>query len=111
MSDFTPNVIKDKAVVSPKMSTGKKRVFHFYCDPAHSWMKVPRKLLAELGVEAKISTYSYQKGNFVYLEEDCDAGIVLDCLKAKGVIPVLKSSHTNKSSRIRSYPSYVKPSN
>lgn len=73
-------------------------------------MKVPRKLLTDLEVEDKISTCSYQRGNFVYLEEDLDAVIVIDQLKKKGITLVLKSRHTDRSSRIRNYPSYAKPS-
>ena len=85
----------------------KKKTFTFFNDPGHGWMKVPRELLVELGVESKISTYSYQKGDFVYLEEDCDAGIVLDLLKEQGVTPDIKSKHTDRQSRIRSYDSYA----
>ena len=85
-----------------------KKTFTFYSDPSHGWMKVPRKLPVELEVQSKISSCSYQRGDFVYLEEDRDAGIVLDCLKEKGVTPVVKEKNSNKSSRIRSYSSYAK---
>lgn len=104
MSDFTPLVVESK---KDGVRTSKKRTFTFYEDPGHGWMKVPRKLLVALGVECQISTCSYQRGDFVYLEEDSDAGIVLDLLKEQGVALVLKSSHTDRSSRIRSYDSYV----
>ena len=80
--------------------TTQKRTFTFFNDPGHGWMKVPRKLLVDLGVESKISTYSYQKGDFVYLEEDSDAEIVLEILIEQGVTPVIKSKHTNRQSRI-----------
>jgi hypothetical protein len=33
--------------------------------------------LKELGIADKISTYSYQANEYVYLEEDCDAGVFL----------------------------------
>ena len=49
----------------------------FYSDPAHGWLAVKRELLYDLGIAAKVSFYSYEKGKTVYLEEDCDAGVWL----------------------------------
>ena len=46
---------------------------HFYEDPGHGWLKVSKALLRVLDIEDKISWYSYQRGDFAYLEEDCDA--------------------------------------
>ena len=47
-----------------------------HTDPGHGWLEVPFKELAELGIENKISSYSYVDmvpGGFtIYLEEDCD---------------------------------------
>lgn len=34
--------------------------FQFYADPGHGWVEVKRELLKELGIEDKISSYSYQ---------------------------------------------------
>jgi hypothetical protein len=57
--------------------------FKFYADPGHGWLAVKRKLLVEYGVADLISTYSYQRGATVYLEEDCDAGRFLEAFKAR----------------------------
>lgn len=46
----------------------------FFSGPAHGWLRVPYELLAEIGLENDISSYSYRAGREVYLEEDEDAG-------------------------------------
>ena len=51
-----------------------KTIKHFQ-DPGHGWYKVSRKLLRKMNLLDKISSFSYQKGNWVYLEEDVDASI------------------------------------
>lgn len=79
----------------------------FYSDPSHGWLAVKRTLLKELGLLEKISSYSYQNGETVYLEEDCDASIFINTLKEKGTDYALIRKYTNKSSPIRSY-SYFK---
>jgi len=43
-------------------------------DPGHGWLQVPKSLLKQLGITNKITGYSYQRGEFAYLEEDCDLG-------------------------------------
>lgn len=44
----------------------------FFSDPGHGWLQVERAELVRLGIAGAISAYSYQKGDFAYLEEDCD---------------------------------------
>lgn len=83
--------------------------FYFYSDPGHAWMKVPRKLVEKLGVE--VSSYSYQRGDDLYLEEDCDAGAFIKACRDKygaSWQPVFAERHTNKRSKIRSYDHYRK---
>lgn len=46
-------------------------ILKFYEDAGHGWLEVSISLCREL--ELKISGYSYCKGEFLYLEEDCDA--------------------------------------
>ena len=77
-----------------------------YCDPGHGWMKVSKALLVKLGIADKISSYSYQREDMAYLEEDCDADLLLRALDAKGIKWTIKRSHTNKTSRIRNYRRY-----
>lgn len=43
-----------------------------YSDSGHSWAAVKRSVLNDLGIQNRITQYSYQRGETVYLEEDCD---------------------------------------
>lgn len=81
----------------------KKITLNFYADPGHGWLKCNRKLVFDLGVESQISRFSYQRGDSVFLEEDCDAPVVMRALEAKGVKVAVKYHSGNKSSRIRNY--------
>ena len=44
-----------------------------YEDGSHGWFKVSKYLLSKLDISDKITDFSYMKGNYAYLEEDCDA--------------------------------------
>ena len=57
-------------------------MYRFIEDPGHGWLEVPRSELRELGILGSISPYSFQAGEMVYLEEDCDAPRFLDAYKA-----------------------------
>lgn len=84
------------------------KVYVFHNDPGHGWLAVKMKEILELGIEKDISTYSYIKGNTVYLEEDCDAGLFFNAMKKKGFTVSYRSSHKEKTS-IRSYDYYTAP--
>src|SRR5665213_3386887 len=58
--------------------------YNFYCDPGHGWLAVKRSELEALDLTDKISRYSYQKGDTVYLEEDGDASAFIEAAKAAG---------------------------
>lgn len=77
-----------------------------YCDPGHGWMKVSKALLVKLGIAHLISSYSYERGEYAYLEEDCDAGLLLRKLEMRDIKWTIKTAHTNKTSRIRNYNRY-----
>ena len=47
--------------------------FVLHEDSGHGWLEVPYKALVTLGIESKISEWSYQDGEKVYLEEGRDA--------------------------------------
>ena len=84
-----------------------KKTFNSYNDPAHGWVQVPLHILISLGIEDKISSYSYQKGENVYLEEDADASLFIETFKkVNGCLPTFKDSYTNRQSKIRNYDSY-----
>ena len=87
------------------------RKYDFYIDPGHGWMKVKREELKELGVENKITGYSYERGEFVYLEEDGDASIFIDALERKSGENFEENKHlrqhiSDKNSKIRGYSPY-----
>ena len=60
------------------------KTYFFYTDPGHGWLEVPRALLHELNIAEKISAYSYQRGDSVYLEEDCDYFLFHQAMKKAG---------------------------
>ncbi len=84
-----------------------QKVFNFFSDPGHGWMAVKKRQLVELGIAAKITPYSYQRGDTAYLEEDCDVALFFEVFqKLTGEKPVLKNHFSNRSSKIRNYESY-----
>lgn len=84
----------------------KKITLKFLSDPGHGWLSVTHELIRKLGVADKISGYSYMTNTRAYLEEDCDAGIVLDALKEADYEIKITESHTNNQSQVRSLGSY-----
>lgn len=85
--------------------------FDVLTDPGHGWIKVPKKLLAELGIADKITPYSYMRGDFAYLEEDADASTFFEAMKAAGKTIEQRVRSSDKSSRVRNYCSYRSPTN
>ena len=84
-----------------KTTADGKFEFKFYADAGHGWMAVKRDILETLGLLDKVSSYSYQRGNTVYLEEDCDASLVFQALGAGNIR--LKEGKFVDRSPIRSY--------
>lgn len=99
--------IKEVKKVLQNAGIRVKTVYRF-ADPAHGWIKVKRSELEKLGVLGKISSYSYQRGDDVFLEEDCDGGIYTQTLREKHgkIVFLTVASIVNKSSKIRSYNSF-----
>jgi hypothetical protein len=79
----------------------------YYSDPGHGWGAIKRKVLIELGIQDKISEYSYQKGATVYLEEDCDLALAIDTITKSGDVVEILHKHTDNRSPIRSYAPYT----
>ena len=51
------------------------RKFKFHFDAGHGWLQVHLTDLHDLGLApADFTKYSYRKGDWLYLEEDLDAG-------------------------------------
>ena len=75
----------------------------FFMDPGHGWLKVPIGLLRELGIESRITAYSYRRGDFAYLEEDCDATTFVKAMEERGRVVEWDDHSSNRESVIRSY--------
>jgi hypothetical protein len=81
-------------------------MFTFHTDPGHGWLEVPRKMLTELGIDKDITPFSYQSGDHVYLEEDCDASKFLEAYsKDRGGLPLIDEKYSNDTP-IRHYQRY-----
>jgi len=86
------------------------KAFTFHSDPGHGWLAVKRNLLVKLNIIGDISRYSYQNGQTVYLEEDCDlTRFVLAHREAYAIDPAIKNgARTDTRSHVRSYCSFSK---
>ena len=80
--------------------------FRFISDPGHGWLEVPMTLLESLDVQKKISQFSYRKGDMAYLEEDCDAPVLIKALKDKSIQYVFTEVYQERT-RIRNYERFV----
>ena len=59
--------------------------FRFISDPGHGWLEVPISFVRAMGIASKVSAYRYRKGDMAYLEEDCDAYLLLQELKRQNI--------------------------
>ncbi len=98
----------------------KKIKATFHSDGGHGWMAVGRTHVNALGIADKISSFSYQKGQTVYLEEDSDLTVFFHALARannvdesnrdaiialKNNVMEIKNSYQDKSP-VRNYDSY-----
>jgi len=92
-------------MTSPKLIKKlKSTTFKFYSDPGHGWLAVKRSILDELGILHRVSAFSYQRGQTVYLEEDRDVSLFVDaCIKLGITLKEKEGSYNNDRSPIRSY--------
>jgi len=77
-----------------------------YSDAGHSWGKVRRDVLVNLGIADKITRYSYQRGDFVYCEEDVDLTTVCMALNQRNTRVKFVEKRSERDSKIRSYERY-----
>jgi hypothetical protein len=75
-------------------------------DPGHGWMLVTMQELHELGLkESDISPYSYQRGPYVALEEDCDMGTFFAAHNEKyEFVPLIETDEDG--AKVRGWASY-----
>lgn len=107
LSKWFASRIDARHTLRTNMTTITQIEYNFYSDPGHGWLAVNLDELIQLGIQDKISSYSYMRGNTVYLEEDCDMAEFMNAMEAKGV--QIKLNHINEprnDSVIRSYGRY-----
>ncbi len=85
-------------------------MYIFFMDPGHGWLRVLRTEIEP--IKDKISSYSYMRGKYVYLEEDIDAPIFLKYKFGKDISyqelkdkKVIKNKYVENTS-IRKFRSY-----
>jgi hypothetical protein len=82
-------------------------LYIMHSDPGHGWLQVKRQELIDLGILDKISHYSYQKKDNVFLEEDCDYSLFVGRMKELGKpIEISEFNSAHNDSPIRSYASF-----
>jgi len=82
------------------------KTFNYFADPGHAWIKCSKDLLKNLGIADQISTWSYMRGNYAYLEEDRDATVLCNALIRSGIDFKFREYFGNRRSRIRKYKTY-----
>lgn len=91
------------------MKSTKTYVVH--SDPGHAWIAVPIKELFELGIQDKITSYSYIKGKSAYLEEDCDLSTFFSAFRARfGKDPAYRDGKHWDRCPVRSFDRYTEAS-
>ena len=86
----------------------KTKTLLMYEDPGHAWCKVSRTDKVFQMIAKEVTHFSYENGNSVYLEEDCDLGLYYNKLVELGYEIKWKYNHTPKDdlSPIRNYAPY-----
>lgn len=84
----------------------KTLTLNYYQDPGHGWVKIKLDKLKQLGIDEDISYFSYMRGEYAYLEEDCDLNRLYQACDKQGIELILRDHIADKSSKIRNYQSY-----
>ena len=78
--------------------------FDFHYDAGHGWLKVHVYDAADVGLDPEdFTAYSYKRGDYLYLEEDCDAGRFIQAWEKALRQFDIRSIDDGYSSPIRSY--------
>jgi len=80
--------------------------YTFYEDSGHGWLEVPLQELQDLGIQERITGFSYLYKGKVYLEEDEDAGTFLDMRNKLPKKAAIHNCYFNGMCFIRTYPHY-----
>lgn len=80
---------------------------NFHNDGGHGWLECNREMINSTGIAERISKYSYQRGNDVFLEEDCDMPLLLSALRERSIGVVVNDMYEDESP-VREYERYTK---
>ena len=75
----------------------------YFNDGGHGWYSVKREKLKTMGILEKVSSFSYQKGRSVYLEEDWDAGLFFNNLTEEEKQSIKVVNSCSNRSPVRGY--------
>jgi len=78
-------------------------ILTYHVDPEHGWIEVSETIVDQLGIKDKISEYSYYSftRKSYFLEEDFDAGLLLQALKDRGIEYVIRNKEHKGEAFIR----------
>lgn len=98
---------------------------NFFTDGSHGWLKVTKSRLEALNIADKITGCSFMRGDYAYLEEDCDLSTYVKAILVQENVDkdsdeytvfmrefwnrttTHDSSCSDRSCKIRSYSGYV----
>ena len=82
----------------------------YLSDPGHGWIACDRLYLEHQGLADKISPGSYydKKDDVIWLEEDCDAAVLMDYLRKRGIDYDLIEVYTEFDAPVRKLPAWRK---
>ena len=98
---------EDTTMIKDILKVLGNRTYTIYEDSGHAWVRVRTIELFALQIASDITPYSYIKGQYAYLEEDCDLTTFFNAYHAvKGRDPKFRAVYS-RSSTVREYPHYT----
>ena len=88
-NEGTAPIIREIDSRTERINTLKNTPHNLWNDPGHGWLEVRISDLKLLGIDKKVSGYSYRDpdGERAYLEEDCDMSLYIDTLYESDPVP------------------------
>jgi hypothetical protein len=104
LNGLSPVLAMPEKITYTAMDVRDRYVFHQ--DSGHGWLEVPAREIKAMGLEGRITSYSYLHEDKAYLEEDLDAGTFLDMRKLLPKPVAIQNNYMDGMCRIRDYPHY-----
>lgn len=79
----------------------------YHTDAGHGWLECSRDMLDSVGIADDVSRYSYQRGDNVYLEEDCDMPLLLNALRKRDIGVTVEELY-KEDSPVRNFARFTK---